>query len=129
MPHKNLRQGRTSRTPAMAIGLTDHVWSYREYVWLPVHVDPVLTKQMDERITRLLTPALQDNFLAGHKHLRKQRLGQRTKKRQPLCQKLREGPVIVLQDYPIRMPSVLKSSTSNRDYQDLWRRPAHPVLS
>ena len=59
MPHKSLRQGRTPRTPAMAIGLTDHVWSYREYIWLPVHQDPVLTKQMDERLARLLTPALQ----------------------------------------------------------------------
>jgi IS1 family transposase len=59
MPHKSLRQGRTPRTPAMAIGLTDHVWSYREYIWLPVHTDPVLTMQMDERIARLLTPALQ----------------------------------------------------------------------
>jgi hypothetical protein len=27
MPHKSLRQGRTPRTPAMAIGLTDHIWS------------------------------------------------------------------------------------------------------
>ena len=60
MPHKSLRQGHTPRTPAMAIGLTDHVWSYREYIWIPVHADPVLTKQMDERIARLLTPALQD---------------------------------------------------------------------
>lgn len=59
LPHKSLRQGRTPRTPAMAIGLTDHVWSYREYVWLPVHIDLVLTKEMDERIARLLTPALQ----------------------------------------------------------------------
>jgi hypothetical protein len=59
MPHKSLRQGRTPRTPAMAIGLTDHVWSYREYSWLPVHQDPVLTTQMDERLARLLTPALQ----------------------------------------------------------------------
>jgi transposase-like protein len=59
MPHKSLRQGRTRRTPAMAIGLTDHVWSYQEYIWLPVHTDPVLTQQMDERIARLLTPALQ----------------------------------------------------------------------
>jgi IS1 family transposase len=59
MPHKSLRQGRTSRTPAMAIGLTNHVWSYREYVWLPVHIDPVLTTQMDERMARLLSPALQ----------------------------------------------------------------------
>jgi len=63
MPHKSLRQGRTPRTPAMAIGLTDHVWSYREYVWLPVHTDPVLIKQMDERIARLLPPALQDQPL------------------------------------------------------------------
>lgn len=60
MPHKSLRQRRTPCTPAMAIGLTDHVWSYREYVWLPVHTDPILTKQMDERIAGLLTPALQD---------------------------------------------------------------------
>jgi hypothetical protein len=59
MPHKSLRQGRTRRTPAMAIGLTSHIWSYQEYIWLPVHTDPVLTKQMDERIARLLTPALQ----------------------------------------------------------------------
>jgi IS1 family transposase len=61
MPHKSLRQGRTPRTPAMAIGLTDHVWSYREYIWLPVHTDPVLTKQMDAQMARLLTPALQDH--------------------------------------------------------------------
>jgi IS1 family transposase len=60
LPHKSLRQGRRPRTPAMAIGLTDHVWSYREYVWLPVHTDPGLTKQMDARVAHLLTPALQD---------------------------------------------------------------------
>ena len=60
MPHKSLRQGRTRRTPAMALGLTDHVWSYREYIWLPVHADPALTRQMDDRIRQLLTPALQD---------------------------------------------------------------------
>jgi hypothetical protein len=52
MPHKSLRQGRTRRTPAMALGLTDHVWSYREYSWLPVHQDPALIRQMDERIAR-----------------------------------------------------------------------------
>lgn len=59
MPHKSLQQGRTPHTPAMAIGLTDHVWSYREYVWLPVHTDPVLRQQMEARITHLLAPALQ----------------------------------------------------------------------
>jgi IS1 family transposase len=58
MPHQSLRQGRLVRTPAMVIGLTDHVWSYREYIWLPVHADPSLTKQLDERIAHLLTPAL-----------------------------------------------------------------------
>lgn len=60
LPHKSLRQGRTQRTPAMAIGLTDHVWSYREYIWLPVHTDLVLAKQLEERLARLLIPALQD---------------------------------------------------------------------
>jgi hypothetical protein len=59
-PHKSLRQGRTRRTPARAIGLTDHVWSSRESIWLPVHTDPILTTQMDERIAQLLTPALHD---------------------------------------------------------------------
>lgn len=60
MPHKSLRQGRPPRTPAMAIGLTDHIGSYREYISLPVHTDPVLTTQMDEQMARLLPPALQD---------------------------------------------------------------------
>jgi IS1 family transposase len=63
LPHKSLRQEHTSRTPAMALGLTDHVWSYREYIWLPVHTEPVITKQLDERIAQLLTPALQDQPL------------------------------------------------------------------
>jgi hypothetical protein len=59
MPHKSLRQGRTAQTPAMALGLTDHVWSYREYIRLQVHTAPTLTKQMDDRIVDLPTPALQ----------------------------------------------------------------------
>jgi transposase-like protein len=59
MPHKSLRQGRTRRTPAMAIGRTDHLWSYREYSWLPGHADPGLRQQMDEQIAHLLPPALQ----------------------------------------------------------------------
>jgi hypothetical protein len=60
MPHKRLRQGRKARTPALAIGLPDHVWSDREYIWLPVHAFPVLTPQMNERVAQLLIPALQD---------------------------------------------------------------------
>jgi hypothetical protein len=59
MPHKSLRQGRMVRTTAMVIGLTDHVGSYREYIWLPVHADPSLTAPLDERIAQLLIPALQ----------------------------------------------------------------------
>jgi hypothetical protein len=59
-PHKSLRQGRTQRTPAMAIGLTDQVGSYREYIWLPVPTDLVRMKQMEERRARLLIPALQE---------------------------------------------------------------------
>jgi hypothetical protein len=58
MPPKSLRQGRSQRTPALAIGLADHVWSYREYSELPVHPDPSLAKQLDERSARLLPPAL-----------------------------------------------------------------------
>src|SRR5207244_5103189 len=65
MPHKSLRQGRTRRTPAMAIGLTDHLWSSREYIWLPVHTDPVLTEQMHARMTRLPTSALQAKLSVG----------------------------------------------------------------
>ena len=67
MPHKSLRQGRTPRTPAVAIGLTDHIWSSEEYIWLPVPIDPALSKQMDARIARLLTPALQGQPL-GRTH-------------------------------------------------------------
>jgi hypothetical protein len=63
MPHKSRRQGRTPRPPALAIGLTDHMWSYGAYVWLPVPPAPVFTKQMDARMARLLTPALQDQPL------------------------------------------------------------------
>jgi len=60
MPHKSLRQKNRPRTPAMAIGLTDHVWSYREYIWLPVHDDRKKKQEMDQRVQDLLTPALPD---------------------------------------------------------------------
>lgn len=60
MPHKSLRQKNRPRTPAMAIGLTDHVWSYREYLWLPVHEDHKKKQDMDQRVQDLLTPALPD---------------------------------------------------------------------
>jgi len=57
MPPKSRRQGPTPRTPARALGLTDHMGSYRESSWLPVHTDPVLRQQMEARITPLLPPA------------------------------------------------------------------------
>ena len=60
LPHQSLRQGRQRRTPAMAIGLTDHVWSYTEYIWHPVHEDLEGKWQMDQRIEAALTPALLD---------------------------------------------------------------------
>ncbi len=63
IPHKSLKQGRAKRTPAMAIGLTDHVWSYQEYIWLPVHHDPILKQERDERIEQLLTPAVSDAII------------------------------------------------------------------
>lgn len=40
LPHRSLRQQRRLCTPAMAIGLVDPMWSYRDYVWHPVHPDP-----------------------------------------------------------------------------------------
>ncbi len=60
LPHQSLRQGRRPCTPAMALGLTDHVWSYTEYIWLPVHEDLRGKRQMEERLEQLLTPAVPD---------------------------------------------------------------------
>lgn len=46
------------RTPAMAIGLTDRVWSVREYIRHPVHVDD-LTRAIWAEVRRdVLTSAL-----------------------------------------------------------------------
>ena len=63
LPHKSLKQGKEKRTPAMAIGLTDHVWTYREYIWLTVHHDPILKQERNERIQQLLTPAVPDAII------------------------------------------------------------------
>jgi hypothetical protein len=49
---------------------------YREYIWLPVHADPVLRRQMDEQIERLLTQHSRDILRAV---------------RQPTCPRLRLG--------------------------------------
>jgi hypothetical protein len=100
MPHKSRRQGRTSRTPAMAIGRPDHVWSYREYLWLPVHADPVLHQQLEDRGRHLLTPALQDQ--PSSRKQAKPPTGELNKGQEEAentKRKLREALVTILQDY------------------------------
>lgn len=59
LPHKSLRQQGRPRTPAMAIGLAEHVWSYRDYMWYPIHPDPLGHQLMQQRVKELLTPALE----------------------------------------------------------------------
>jgi hypothetical protein len=59
LPHKSLRQQGQPRTPAMAIGLAEHVWSYQDYIWHPVHPDPLGRQRMQQRVKELLTPALE----------------------------------------------------------------------
>jgi hypothetical protein len=59
LPHKSLRQQGRPYTPAMVIGLAEHVWSYRDYIWYPVHPDPLGRQLMQQRVKELLTPALE----------------------------------------------------------------------
>lgn len=59
LPHKSLRQQGQPRTPAMVIGLAAHVWSDRDYIWYPVHPDPLGRQLMQQRVKELLIPALQ----------------------------------------------------------------------
>jgi hypothetical protein len=59
LPHKSLRQQGQPRTPAMVIGLAAHVWSYRDYIWYPVHPDPLGRQLMQQRVKERLLPALQ----------------------------------------------------------------------
>lgn len=42
------------RTPAMAAGLTDHVWTMSEYVMRPVHRSPYEDTDREERIKELM---------------------------------------------------------------------------
>ena len=58
-PPTSLRPGRTPRTPAMARGLPEPLWSERESGWLPGHTELALRKQLDEPMAWLLPPALQ----------------------------------------------------------------------
>jgi transposase-like protein/IS1 family transposase len=59
LPHKSLRQQGQPRTPAMAIGLAQHVWSDRDYIGYPVHADPLGRQLMQQRVKELLIPALE----------------------------------------------------------------------
>jgi hypothetical protein len=59
LPHKSLRHQDRPRTPAMAIGLAEHVWSYQDYLWYPVHPDPLGRQLMEQRVKELLVPALE----------------------------------------------------------------------
>jgi hypothetical protein len=59
LPHKSLHQPGRPHTPAMAIGLAEHVWSYRDYLWYPVHPDPLGRQLVQRRVKELLTPALE----------------------------------------------------------------------
>jgi IS1 family transposase len=59
LPHKSLRQHGRPRTPAMAIGLAQHVWSYRDYIGYPVHPDPLGCQLMEQRVKELWAPALE----------------------------------------------------------------------
>jgi hypothetical protein len=54
-----LRQEGRPRTPAMATGLAQHVWSYRDYIWYPVHPDPLDRQLMQQRVKELLVPPLE----------------------------------------------------------------------
>ena len=59
MPHKSLQQGRTPRTPAMAIRPDGPCVELSRLYLVASAEDPIRTRQMDERIKHLLTPALQ----------------------------------------------------------------------
>ena len=59
LPHKSLRLGHRLSTPAMAIGLAKHVWSYHDYIWHPVHQDKQLKQQMALRVAEAIKPALE----------------------------------------------------------------------
>lgn len=47
----------SGRTPAMAMGLSDHVWTVPEYVGYPVHVDELTREIRAEERQEVLTPA------------------------------------------------------------------------
>jgi hypothetical protein len=59
LPPKSWRQQGRPYTPAMVLGRAEHVWSDRDYLWYPVHPDPLGRHLMQQRVKALLTPALE----------------------------------------------------------------------
>jgi hypothetical protein len=59
LPHKSLHQQGRLRTPAMAIGVAGHGWSYQDSIGYPVHPDPLGRQLMQQRVKDLLVPALE----------------------------------------------------------------------
>jgi hypothetical protein len=55
-PHGSL----LGRTPAMALGLTEAVWSLHRYLWHPVHVSDLDRQVWEEERKNLLTSALEN---------------------------------------------------------------------
>jgi hypothetical protein len=53
------------RTPAMAAGLTDHVWTMSEYVMHPVHRSPYEDTEREERIKELMECPLDPRVAAA----------------------------------------------------------------
>jgi hypothetical protein len=47
------------RTPAMALRLTDHIWTVLEYIRHPVHVDDLTREIWAEQRREVLTSALE----------------------------------------------------------------------
>lgn len=59
LTHGSLTQEGVQRTPAMALGLVKTVWSYTDYIWYPVHLNPFQQAAMAARIEELMKPALE----------------------------------------------------------------------
>jgi hypothetical protein len=58
-PHQRLPQQGRSRTPAMRIGLAEHVWREGDDLRYPVHPAPLGRQLLPQRLPEVLTPALE----------------------------------------------------------------------
>jgi IS1 family transposase/transposase-like protein len=78
LPHSSLGGKNRKMTPAMAAGLIDHVMSYQEYIWLPVHIDQremeqwqVRASELDKRANR---QASKFNFKQSYDQLEREKV-------------------------------------------------------